>query len=465
LIEEMMLAANVAVAKFLAESEIPAVYRIHEPPNADAIALLERYLANFGSRINVNQGKLQKRLTRALQEFEGKPEAQILNILALRSMSQAKYSADNVGHFGLGFEYYTHFTSPIRRYPDLIVHRLLKSRIMKSSIYQSIAEDDLQTAATMLSACEQRSVKAERQFQAIKKARFMQKFIGEEFEGIISSVTKFGVFVLLRQYEVDGLIRAENLSKEKLEFDEDNLVLVGKRSGMRFAIGDLLTIRVDAADAEAGQVDFGLAAIGDQRSDMADVIAERRTRKETKGPRRNQKVAAKEARGGRGGKAREREETKGRGRDRDRARERGRDRDQERPGKSLKKPTKPIQPVQTASKSRKAQVLDRMEEKVFEILAEANTESEGRGQKFDPEKHLQQALKKWKERNKDAPPARIGSSSQSRISGRQERDEERTEKTPAKETFFSKFKNRNKEESDRGGGGKKKSSSKRGKGR
>ena len=108
-----------------------------------------------------------------------------------------------------------------------------------------------------------------------------------------------------------------------------------------------------------------------------------------------------------------------------------------------------------------------MEEKVFEILAEANTESEGRGQKFDPEKHLQQALKKWKERNKDAPPARIGSSSQSRGSSRQERDEERTEKAPAKETFFSKFKNRNKEEAERGGGGggKKKSSSKRGKGR
>ncbi len=197
LIEEMMLTANVAVATFLSKKGIPSIYRIHEPPPADALATLERFLKSFGSQTKLTGGKLQSRLTKALQEFTGKPQAQVLNILTLRSMSQAKYSPTNLGHFGLGFENYSHFTSPIRRYPDLIVHRLLKSQIGVRG-YREMTDEELATAGTMLSACEQRSVKAERQIQAIKKARFMVQFVGQEFEGMISSVTKFGAFVLLR---------------------------------------------------------------------------------------------------------------------------------------------------------------------------------------------------------------------------------------------------------------------------
>lgn len=262
-IEEMMLAANVAVAKFLTSRSIPALYRIHESPKTEAIEMLEKYLRNFGGRVDLGQGKLQKRLTKALQEFEGKPESQILNILALRSMTQAKYSPNNVGHFGLGFEDYTHFTSPIRRYPDLIVHRLIKNQVMPKSRYRLIPADDLASAGTMLSACEQRSVKAERQLQGIKKARYMEKHLGQEFDGIISSVTKFGVFVLLRGVEVDGLIRCDDLGSEKFEkfeFDEDNLQLVSVRSGARYAIGDPLKVKVVSVDVEAGQVNFELAA-------------------------------------------------------------------------------------------------------------------------------------------------------------------------------------------------------------
>lgn len=291
LIEEMMLAANVAVAKFLSGQEIPAIYRIHESPNPDAIALLEKYLRNFGGNIKLDQGKLQKRLTRALQEFEGKPEAQVLNILTLRSMSQAKYSANNLGHFGLGFEFYTHFTSPIRRYPDLIVHRLVKSQVMKNSAYRLMAEEDLQTAGTMLSAAEQRAAKAERQIQAIKKARFMEKHIGEEFDGVVSSVTKFGVFVLLRQFEVDGLVHIDNLSRtDRFEFDEENLRLVSKRSGFSYTIGDPIKIRVDAADAIEGKIDFGLADVEpvDRASNERDQRPPRRGRdRQTEKPPRD----------------------------------------------------------------------------------------------------------------------------------------------------------------------------------
>jgi ribonuclease R len=257
LIEEMMLAANVAVAKFLSSKEIPAVYRIHEPPPEEAIQKLEKFLWNFGGHVRLEGGKLQKRLTQALREFDGKPEAHVLNILTLRSMSQAKYSAHNLGHFGLGFEFYTHFTSPIRRYPDLIVHRLLKSQVVQKSGYQVMEEGDLSTAATFLSACEQRSTKAERQIQSIKKARFVEKLIGQTFNGMISSIAKFGIFVLLREYDVDGLIRLEDLG-ERFEFDEENLRLVAKGSGFSYNMGDEIEVTVVSSDIQLGQINFAL---------------------------------------------------------------------------------------------------------------------------------------------------------------------------------------------------------------
>lgn len=267
LIEELMLAANVAVAKFLSSREIPSFYRIHELPDEEKIGLLQRYIKSMGHKVSFAGGKLQKKLTRTLQQFEGTPEAQIVNIMTLRSMSQAKYSKDNIGHFGLGFDFYTHFTSPIRRYSDLIVHRLLKNQVLRNSQYRLMGEEDLATAGTWLSATEQKSAKAERQIQAIKKARFMKKMVGESFEGMISSVTKFGVFVLLRQFNIDGLIRLDDLGNDQWLYDEESLKLVAKRSGFSYSMGDQLKVVVAAVDIEQGQINFILDRDKDKLQD------------------------------------------------------------------------------------------------------------------------------------------------------------------------------------------------------
>jgi ribonuclease R len=263
LIEEMMLSANVAVADKFMETSTPALYRVHDTPEEDNIFKLEKFLLKMGSRIKFGSGKLQKKLREVLDQHAGHREETVLNMMTLRSMKQAQYSSENRGHFGLSFKNYSHFTSPIRRYPDLIVHRQLKALVTKRG-YKLIPEGDLATDGTFLSSCEQRSVKAERQLLAIKKARFMEKFTGQEFEGVISTVTKFGVFVLLKTYDVDGLIRLDELGGERFEFDEESLRLVGTRSGFSFSIGDPIKIKVLLTDPLAGRIDF--AWISEQKS-------------------------------------------------------------------------------------------------------------------------------------------------------------------------------------------------------
>ena len=225
LIEELMLAANKAVAEYLQKNKISALYRVHDPPKKDSLKFLELFAQNTGIKISLTEPDLQKKISFIVKKFSNHSLKDISQTLVLRSLSQAVYKAQNTAHFGLNTKYYTHFTSPIRRYSDLTIHRILKATLTQHT--SSYKKQDLESIATVTSACEQRSVKAERQLKDIKRARFIKKYLGEEMEGVICGITRFGFFVKLRLYDIEGLVPIKNLSG-KWEFDESLLELRSK---------------------------------------------------------------------------------------------------------------------------------------------------------------------------------------------------------------------------------------------
>jgi ribonuclease R len=277
LIEELMLLTNIATARFFEDNRIHGIFRIHEEPDPENIKTVEKMLWNL---LGPGRGKLgpgvglQKKLTKALQAAMETPGGQILNVLTLRAMNQAKYSSENVGHFGLGFSHYAHFTSPIRRYPDLIAHRLIKAVLYSRYRNQGMEVEEIQSAATHLSSCEQRSVKAERAVVSIKKARFIRRYIGEVLEGSVTSIAKFGIFVTLREFEIDGLVKLESLGPDRWVFDDQNMRLYGRRTGRVFKLGDILRVQVQAADVGNGKIEFSLEDEGAQVEEALVVLGD-----------------------------------------------------------------------------------------------------------------------------------------------------------------------------------------------
>jgi ribonuclease R len=256
IIEEFMIAANEAVARFMEEKGLPFIYRVHEPPKKEAVDEFRRFISHLGYRMRKDTDHSPGELQRVLSEAKGKPEERVINEILLRSMKWARYSAENLRHFGLASNAYTHFTSPIRRYPDLIVHRLLKSALSKKKV--KLPEGILANKADHLSERERVAMEAEREILNRYRVRFMRDKIGEEFEGIISGVMAFGFFVELRDIFVEGLVRMTSLHDDYYQYHEKKYCLVGERTHKTFRIGDKVKVRVERVDLERRHIDFGL---------------------------------------------------------------------------------------------------------------------------------------------------------------------------------------------------------------
>jgi len=257
LIEEFMIAANEAVAEFLESTKLPSIYRIHETPDPEKMADFKALAHHFSYNLPAVDKITPKKLAEVVKEAKGKPEERLINTVLLRSLKQAIYSTSNLGHFGLASTCYTHFTSPIRRYPDLIVHRLLAAAISKSpKKNKGQSEEALAEMAQHCSQLERKSMQAEWEIRDLYVALFMKDKVGEECDGIISSVTRFGFFVELKPYFVEGLVHITTLKNESWEFDDKRHELRGRHSKTLFKIGDEVRVQVAKVDIERRQIDF-----------------------------------------------------------------------------------------------------------------------------------------------------------------------------------------------------------------
>jgi ribonuclease R len=257
LIEEMMIAANEAVARWFESRRLPTIYRAHAPPDPAKLENFALVARAFGFRPPATEHVDPLALADFLDTIEGKPSAHAINTLLLRSMMRAEYRAENIGHYGLASEAYLHFTSPIRRYPDLIVHRLLKAHLAKRGGALPDASA-LAEIARSSSDTERTADLAEYAVVDYWRARFMLDKIGDEYEGIVSGVAEFGVFVELTDYFVEGLIRVSELSSDYFILTDTGHALVGRKSGLAFTIGDRVRVVVESVNLSEGRVEFGL---------------------------------------------------------------------------------------------------------------------------------------------------------------------------------------------------------------
>ena len=259
LIEDFMIAANETVASHIYFMELPFVYRVHGEPSEEKISDFINFVKTLGYKVNVKaKGITPKLMQKLLEELKGKREFHILSSLLLRSMQKAVYDTTNIGHFGIASKCYTHFTSPIRRYPDTTVHRMLRKYLFEKKLDPDTIryyEGKLKLIADHSSMKEREAVDCEREVDDMKKAEFMMKHIGEEYTGMINTVTTFGFFVELPNL-VEGLVRVDDLTDDHYIFDEDAYALVGVRHKRRFRLGDVVTIIVKDANKEARTVDF-----------------------------------------------------------------------------------------------------------------------------------------------------------------------------------------------------------------
>lgn len=298
IIEEFMLAANETVAEHFHWMKVPFIYRIHEDPDQEKLQNFMAFAANFGYHVKGRGNAIHPRaLQSLLDDIQGTKEQTVLSTMMLRSMKQAKYDAESTGHFGLAAEYYSHFTSPIRRYPDLVIHRVIREVLenggsLNESRHEQLA-GRMADIAQQSSERERVAVDAERDTEALKKAEFMLDKVGEEFEGIISSVTSFGMFIELEN-TVEGLIRLSAMTDDYYHFDEGHMALIGERTSKVYRIGDDVKVRVANVNMDEHTIDF----------EMVDMKPRRQGRGEgDRGGNGGRGFGARDG-GGRGGKGR-----------------------------------------------------------------------------------------------------------------------------------------------------------------
>ncbi|MGA0254789.1 MAG: ribonuclease R [Rhodothermales bacterium] len=256
LIEEYMLLANRLIAKRYGHDR-PFVFRVHDPPDADRITNLSQYVRVFGHELPHQNGHVTpKALNTLLRSVSGRPEAAVIETAALRSMSLARYDTNNVGHYGLAAEYYAHFTSPIRRYPDLLVHRLIKEQLDGK---RRLNKDELSMLAKHCSEREQMATEAERASIQLKKVEYVLDHLGEEHAGVITGAARFGVFIELTELLVEGMVHVRDMDDDYYDYDEATFSLVGRRSGRRYRPGDMVRVIIVSASVERREIDLEFA--------------------------------------------------------------------------------------------------------------------------------------------------------------------------------------------------------------
>jgi ribonuclease R len=270
LIEECMLAANVCTAEFLKKHKVPAPYRVHEGPTEEKLMELRQFLFELGLSLGGGDSPKAQHYAKLLAAIEKRPDSRLIQTVLLRSLSQAVYSPDNVGHFALGYEHYTHFTSPIRRYPDLMVHRAIKSILHRRA--QALSLERVRELSQHCSFTERRADEATREVTRWLKAEYMMDRIGEEFDGMISGVTGFGVFVELNEVFVDGLVHITALGNDYFHFEAGKHRLIGERTRAIYRLGDPMRVRVVRVDLDEARIDFEPAgAAGKAKPGRANV--------------------------------------------------------------------------------------------------------------------------------------------------------------------------------------------------
>ncbi|MBB6453559.1 ribonuclease R [Salirhabdus euzebyi] len=300
LIEEFMLAANETIAEHFHWMQVPFMHRIHEDPDPAKLQRFFEFIANLGYIVRGTANEIHpKALQKVLEEVKGTQEDMVISKLMLRSMQQAKYDPESKGHFGLSTEFYTHFTSPIRRYPDLIVHRLIRTYAIQKKLDPKTVghwKDKLPEIAQHSSMMERRAVDAERETDDLKKAEYMKGKIGEEFDGVVSSITNFGLFVELPN-TIEGLVHVSYLTDDYYHFDEQHFAMIGERTGNIFRMGDEITVKCVNVNLEERVIDFEIVGMKPRKErpvkDRPTIIKakEKKPRKPTSknAPNRNKK--------------------------------------------------------------------------------------------------------------------------------------------------------------------------------